>query len=253
MPALVTAASIQSAFVTACELELNALKPGNVHIHSAGHGMNTDMFMAAAKAAAPHIAARSATLGERIENAVRASVAVAGCNTNLGIILLCAPLACAALAGNGPLRVHLDHILDHTTIADAQAVYRAIAVANPGGLGSTPEHDVATIPTISLLAAMTAARDHDRIANAYATDFADLFDFALPALHTARIDALSSDRAITTLHMCLMAQFPDTHINRKFGSETAHEVQVESHRLRTSFLPGVMMPDLKHCSILMQI
>jgi triphosphoribosyl-dephospho-CoA synthase len=86
---------------------------------------------------------------------------------------------------------------------------------------------------------MTAARDHDRIANAYANDFADLFDFALPALTTARLSATSPDRAITTLHMCLLDQFPDTHIARKFGADIAHEVQIEAHRLRPHFLPAV--------------
>lgn len=239
MPALITPAWIQSAFIDACQMELSALKPGNVHIHAPGHGMDTDMFIAAANAAAPHIAAPSATLGQRIEQAVAASVAVAGCNTNLGIILLCAPIACAAQKGDGPLRVHLDEILDHTTVADAEAVYRAIQIANPAGLGTAPAHDVASVPTVTLLAAMTAARDLDRIANAYANDFADLFDLALPALHTARLDAHTPDRAITTLHMCLLDQFPDTHITRKFGPLIAAGVQRDAHRLRPSYLPAV--------------
>jgi len=233
------ATAIADAFIHACRAELASLKPGNVHDFADGHRMDTAMFIASAEAAAPFIADPALTIGARIEQAVSASLAAAGCNTNLGIILLCAPLACAAQSGNGPLRVHLDDCLDHTTVADAQAVYRAIQTANPAGLGTAPAHDVAGIPTVTLLAAMTAARDHDRIANAYANDFADLFDLALPALHTARISALTPDRAITTLHMCLLDQFPDTHIARKYGPQIAAEVQREAHRLRPFYLPAV--------------
>lgn len=239
MPALIKAASIAEAFVAACQAELSSLKPGNVHDFADGHRMDTGMFAAAATAAAPFIAQPDLSVGARIEEAVTASVAAAGCNTNLGIILLCVPLACAAQVGEGPLRVHIDEVLDALTVADAQAVYRAITIAKPAGLGTAKAHDVHEVPTVSLLDAMTAARDHDRIANAYANDFADLFDFALPALTTARLSATSPDRAITTLHMCLLDQFPDTHISRKFGPAAAHDVQVEAHRLRPHFLPAV--------------
>lgn len=239
MTALPHSAAIADAFVTACKAELASLKPGNVHDFADGHRMDTAMFQASAHAAAPYIAGPALTLGARIEHAVTASFAASGCNTNLGIILLCAPLACAAEYGDGPLRVHLDDVLDHTTVADAQAVYRAIAHANPGGLGHAPEHDVASVPSITLLAAMTSARAIDRIANAYANDFADLFDFSLPAFHTARLSAQSPSRAITTLHMCLLAHVPDTHISRKYGPQTAAAVQREAHHLRPSYLPAV--------------
>ena len=239
MPALIKAASIEQGFIAACRAELSSLKPGNVHDFADGHRMDTAMFVASAQAAAPFIAKPGLSVGERIEAAVSASVAAAGCNTNLGIILLCVPLACAAQAGEGPLRVHIDEVLDALTVEDARAVYRAIAIAKPAGMGSVKANDVATTPVVTLLEAMTQARDQDRIANAYANDFADLFDFALPALMTARLSATSPDRAITTLHMCLLDQFPDTHIARKFGAKVAHEVQIESHRLRSLFLPAL--------------
>jgi triphosphoribosyl-dephospho-CoA synthase len=233
-----TADGIGSAFLSACRAELESLKPGNVHVFGDGHRMDVAMFLASARAAAPHIADRTARLGERIERAVAASMDAAGCNTNLGIILLCVPLAAAAERGHGPLRVSLDAVLDDLDIADAQAVYRAISLANPAGLGSVPAADVGAPPDITLLQAMTLARGHDRIANAYASDFADIFDFALPALTTARISAETPQLAVTTLHMCLLDQFPDTHIARKFGRDTAAAVQRESHQLRTSYRPA---------------
>ena len=105
--------------------------------------MDTGLFIKSAEAAAPWIATPATPVGARIEAAVTASLKAAGCNTNLGIVLLCAPLAAAAEAGDGPLRVHLDAVLDHLTVADAQAAYRAIGHANPAGLGAVSTGDVA--------------------------------------------------------------------------------------------------------------
>ena len=96
MAAALKQAAIEAAFLAACEGELSALKPGNVHIFDAGHGMEVKHFRAAAKAAAPFIADPNLTVGQRILKATEASFAVTGLNTNLGIILLCAPLAYAA-------------------------------------------------------------------------------------------------------------------------------------------------------------
>ncbi len=232
--------AIAVAFRAACQAELKSLKPGNVHVYAAGHGMDTTLFERAADAAAPAIAARGASLGERIEQAVTASLAVTGCNTNLGIILLCAPLAEAAELGGAPLRVSLDRVLEETTVEDARATYRAIAAANPGGLGSANEADVtAAPPAITLVQAMALARDRDRIAAAYSDDFDEIFGFALPALTAARLSAALPDRAITSLHMALLAEFPDSHIVRKYGIKTAEKIQDEAHELRASFIPAV--------------
>ena len=97
MPGL-SAAQISDLFLAACRAELDALKPGNVHVHAAGHGMQVAQFEASAAASAPFIAAAGVGVGARILGAVEASFAAAGCNTNLGILLLCAPLAAAGWA-----------------------------------------------------------------------------------------------------------------------------------------------------------
>ena len=231
---------ISGLFLAACEAELQGLKPGNVHVYADGHRMDVAMFQASAVAAAPHIAADGVPAGSRIESAVKASIAVAGCNTNLGIVLLAVPLAMAAQQGKGPLRVRLSRVLDGLSIDDARAAYRAITAASPAGLGAVKDADVAAAaPALTLRDAMALARDRDRIALAYVTDFADIFDFALPALTAARLSASSLERAITALHMSLMAEFPDTHIARKHGPETADAVQNEAYRLRGSYHPAV--------------
>ena len=73
---------IAELFLAACRAELAALKPGNVHVHAGGHGMEVGQFEVSAEAAAPWIAASEAKVGTRVLRAVEASLAAAGCNTN---------------------------------------------------------------------------------------------------------------------------------------------------------------------------
>lgn len=47
----------QQAFVWACTLDVMVSKPGNVSVHSEGHGMTASMFIASANAAAPALTA----------------------------------------------------------------------------------------------------------------------------------------------------------------------------------------------------
>src|SRR5690242_8952515 len=84
-----------AAYLRACELDILVAKPGNVSVASAGHGMDAAMFRKAASATVEPLFRYRAALGARIENAVAAALAATGCNTNLGIVLLCAPIAAA--------------------------------------------------------------------------------------------------------------------------------------------------------------
>ncbi|MCS0501126.1 triphosphoribosyl-dephospho-CoA synthase [Ancylobacter mangrovi] len=228
------AAGVAAAFRAACRAELNALKVGNVHRHGAGHGMEVAHFERAADAAAPHIAAVGARVGARIEQAVDASLAAAGLNTNLGIVLLCAPLASAAeSAGPAPtaegLRARLRAALDGLDMEDAAATFRAITHANPGGLGRATEHDVTGPVRIGLVEAMGLAAARDSIARQFVTGFADIFEFGLPRLRAlANAPAEARTEAV---HLGFMAAFPDSHIARKSGIDIAEAVRAEAAAL----------------------
>lgn len=231
---------IATAFRTACRAELSALKPGNVHIHSAGHGMSIAHFERAADAAAPFIADPSLSVGARIFKATDASFSATNLNTNLGIVLLSAPLAKAAAEIDVAmgLRRRLAFILANLDEDDADACFAAIRLANPAGLGRVEKGDVSHAnPRMTLTEAMYLAADRDRIANAYVTAYADIFDVALPILAAARDAAERPDLAITALHMALLAEFPDSHIARKFGPDTASDVREEARRLGRYWQP----------------
>ena len=225
-------------FLAACRAELGALKPGNVHVHAAGHGMEVAQFEAAAEAAAPWIAAGGEKVGTRILRAAEASFAAAGCNTNLGILLLCAPVAAAAEMNlETSLRDRVRAVLAGLDTGDAAAVYAAIRRARPGGLGEAPEQDVAMPPTISLLEAMALAADRDRIALNYTTAFEDIFEFGLPELVRARSLTDDEELATTTLHMAYLAQFADSHVARKHGETIANDVRQKAIALKPFWHP----------------
>ncbi len=244
-----TAEEISAAFVSACRAELQALKPGNVHVYSAGHGMDIHHFERAADAAAPWIAEPTLKVGARILRATEGSFGVTGVNTNLGIVLLCAPLAKAAAevdAGTG-LRRRLAVILSMLDEDDADNAFAAIRLANPAGLGKVDKGDVSSANTrLTLIEAMHLAKDRDRIANAYVTAFEDIFDFALPVLADARALTGDFNLAVSTLHMALLAEFEDSHIARKHGPAAARSVRENALELRSLWRPAVTRKSFEH-------
>jgi triphosphoribosyl-dephospho-CoA synthase len=236
---LLSESETREAFLAASRAELLALKPGNVHVHAGGHGMEPAHFEAAAEASAPWIAAERLQVGERILRGVEAAMAAAHCNTNLGILLLSAPLAAAAQhEDGGSLRDRVRHVLAALDAADAANVFSAIRLANPGGLGTAPDQDVARPPTAGLRQAMALAADRDRIARAYVTDLAEIFEFGLPLLEQAGRNGAGAN-VVTTLHMAYLAQYPDSHIARKLGEEAALAVQAEARRHAALWDPAV--------------
>jgi triphosphoribosyl-dephospho-CoA synthase len=223
---------VQACYLRACELDVSVRKPGNVSRASAGHRMRAEMFLASAHASAPLLFRSPARVGERIEAAVDASWAAAGCNTNLGIVLLCAPIAVAIerrpeATTAETLRASIESVLADLDLRDAEAAYRAIARARPGGLGNAPNEDVHAPPTIELRAAMALAAPRDRIARQYAEGYADLFETGLQALDDRPANDDVNDNthaAVQRLYLAFLARFPDSHIVRNHGEAVAHSV-----------------------------
>jgi triphosphoribosyl-dephospho-CoA synthase len=213
--------SVAGAAQLACVLEVSAEKPGNITPSHDFHDTSYEDMLRSAVAVGPELArAGERGVGETVLAAVRASRQVAPANTNLGIALLLAPLAKAALDG-GALRARLGATLRALDVADARAAYAAIRVSSAGGLREQVEHDVRSEPTVGLREAMASAAGRDSIASEYATDYALTFDTGIPALVAARGDGLGVREAIVELHLRLLDAAPDTLIARKRGAEVA--------------------------------
>jgi triphosphoribosyl-dephospho-CoA synthase len=242
-------AIVAAAFMAACEDELQALKPGNVHVHADGHRMTVDDFRRSAAAASGPLTTPGARVGARIADAVAATLAAVGTNTNLGIVLLCAPLAAAAERAPAPLDAELARELAGLDRDDAALTFQAIVASAPAGLGRVERHDVFAPATVTLRAAMEEAAARDRIARQYATDFSDVFDLGLPVLR--RAVARWQDRRWATLatYLAFLSAFPDSHIVRKHGEAVAQETRDAAEqfraRLETSASPAALVPDLR--------
>lgn len=221
----------------ACVLEASAPKPGNVSPGRPFSDVRYEDFVVSAEAIArPLEGAGRRPLGETILMAVESTAARTRANTNLGIVLLLAPLARAAVrlldAPTLParsdrlrnLRAEVGRVLGDTTVEDARHAYRAIRLAQPGGLGNAEEQDVATEPTITLLEAMRLAADRDGIAREWDTTFEMTFERGVPALLNARADGLATSDAIVETYLTLLAGTPDTHIVRRGGDALAQRV-----------------------------
>ena len=218
-------------------LEVSAAKPGNITpAHDFSDTTYTDMVRSAL-ALGPVFAGERAgerRVGDLIADGVRATAHVAGANTNLGIVLLFAPLVRAAIirrADEG-LRSAVRRTLAQLDVRDAAAAFSAIAGAAPGGLGEAPEHDVRAPARVSLREAMAAAADRDSIASEYATGYAIVFDTGLRLLADALRGGARTLDAIVSLHLGLLAVHPDTLIARKAGLPAARAVSAAAREVR---------------------
>jgi len=222
--------AIVSAYQQACTIELAALKPGNVHRYANGHGMTQADFVTSAEVSAAPLTDPTFGLGERVFHAVAATRDAVGCNTNLGILLLCAPLIQALFDGGqdrGSLRNRLHPVLLHAGAVDTRWLFQAIELAAPGGLGESDRYDVRHPVDVPLLEVMAHAAECDQIARQYTTGYEDLFVFALPRLLACQRRWQSWEWAAAGLFLGLLARFPDTHIQRRHGLKKAIEI---SHR-----------------------
>lgn len=222
-----------SAFVLdACRIDVRAFKPGNVSLASPGHGMRAEDFLASAEAAATAIAQPGLMVGERILRAIEATRFVVSFNTNLGIVLLCAPLVHAAVQSSGQrqLRSRVDGVLSALTVKDAELAYRAIRLAQPGGLGRSVRHDVAAPPAVDLREAMREAAGRDRIASQYETVFADVFELGLPVVREFLARWQSREWAAVAVYLRFLSRFPDSLVARKLGDQAAASVTEEARR-----------------------
>lgn len=225
--------SIAMCAQAACILDVTTFKPGNVSIESGFSDMSAMDFLLSAAAIAPILErAPHRRVGEIILDCVRATRRVTRVNTNLGIILLLAPLA--SVPPGADLRDGLLRTLMRLDLADASAAYKAIRLAKPGGLGSVPQQDVASEPTVTLREAMALAADRDLVARQYVNNFEQVFEGAEFLRDEMNRSGAEDAAAVVRLHLTLLAKYPDSLIARKYGPEAAEEVSKRARQVLES-------------------
>lgn len=241
---------LAKAIRDACELEVTALKPGNVSSYRAGHGMTAADFLVSAEAIASPMTARDSSIGERIFNSVVATRGCVGCNTNLGIILLFAPIVHAALfpEPERSLKTRVNRHLATLDLMDAELAFKAICLASPGGLGNVSRHDVRRSAEVTLLHAMREAKARDLVARQYANGYRDVFEVGVRSARSALARWHSPEWMAVAVYLAYLARFPDSLIARKRGMAAAREVSATARifaaKLSAEPRPVTLVPAL---------
>jgi triphosphoribosyl-dephospho-CoA synthase len=205
----------------ACVLEASARKPGNVHRFRDFEDSHYLDYLLSASAITPAMdRARTAGVGAAVLEAIEATRRVVSTNTNLGMVLLLAPLAAVAVEETD-LAGGVDRVLHATTLDDARRVYQAIRLARPGGLGTAAQQDIAAEPTVTLTQAMRLAADRDLVARQYANSYTDVFKTGVPPLRAALALGQPLETAIIGTFLHLLASLHDSLIARKRGPAEA--------------------------------
>ena len=230
--------AIEAAVMASFIGEIEAYKPGNVSVYAGGHDMTVKDFILSAEVSTPLLCQPQASLGQRILESVEATRIAVGCNTNLGMLLLFAPIVMAAEAGfndiNG-LRSNLEITLNSLTQSDADQVFEAIRIANPGGLGSTESQDVNKKPDCSLKHAMKLASQRDSIALQYTNNFTEIFEIGFSTIKCFDKSWNSVKWSAVSCYMVFMSSIADSHIKRKYGEQIAEQIRKKSEVVAEKF------------------
>lgn len=231
---------------TACIWEATARKVGNVHPAASFADTSYTDFLLSAAAIAPCFDWPRQYVGHTVLEAVSATKQLVGRNTNLGIVLLLAPFN-----WNSPPDLFRQRLREKLATLDARHdanwVFRAIRLANPGGLGDAPDQDVRDEPTVTLLEAMRLAADRDMVARQYVNGFADVFDFGVPAFLAGFERFGNVEAAIVDSQLRWLAAYPDSLIARKNGPAVAEDVRKRAAEVLS--LGGIATPEGRRAGV----
>jgi len=230
--------SIGQCATLACLLEATAPKVGNVHRGADFADLSFTDFAVSAVLIGPTMEAAVATgVGRAALDAIAATRERVATNTNLGIVLLLAPLAAVPRAQS--LVGGVDQVLAALTADDCRLVYEAIGLAQPGGLGQVEQMDVHGPPPDDLLAAMRLAADRDLVARQYADGFDLVLNGIAPRIaECAQPGRWTLTEAIIRVHLQLLAEHEDSLIVRKCGREMAQRVSRLAEQTLDAGSPG---------------
>jgi triphosphoribosyl-dephospho-CoA synthase len=231
--------STGAAATLACLYEATAPKPGNVHPGAAFNDASYADFVTSAVVIGPILEqAAQRGVGQTMLDAVAATRAAVGTNTNLGTLLLIAPLA--AVPRDEDLRAGLVGVLARLDGRDTRLVYEAIRRSGAGGLSRTNQADVFADPPshLTLVEVMRLAADRDLVARQYTNDFADVFDGPAAWVAEGLSRGLPLSVAIVRAHVRQIASHGDSLIGRKCGPQIADEARHRATAVLVSGSPG---------------
>lgn len=185
-----------------------------------------------------------AELGKYILQAVDETNRWIETNTNLGIMMMCIPIAAAAAISNcfDEIQENVGRLMDATTVEDAVNLYDAINVADAGGMGDQEEFDVMSekakdelrVNNQTMFDVLEISAGWDRLANELTNKMPVCFEIGYPTFsHIWKscddVDVINKATVLT--FMTILSQIPDTLISRKYGNEVAESVSEKAEKL----------------------
>ncbi len=228
--------TLGSCATLACLWEATAPKPGNVYRGADFDDATYADFLTSAAVIGPAIEmAAGQGVGAAVLSAVQATQTAVATNTNLGTVLLLAPLA--AVPREKSIANGIAEVLSACDEHDTRQVYQAIRTAHPAGLGKVQQADVQETPTIPLQEAMRLAASRDLVARQYTNHFQQVQQVA-NSLSQGVQQGWPLAQSIVHSFLTLLAEHPDSLIARKCGDEDASEVSVRSAAVLAQGEPG---------------
>ena len=221
---------LKSAYLFSCKKDIELIKPGNVNLLSSHKDTKAQDYLDSAILSSKELFNQNYSLGKRILESVNVTRSKVNVNTNLGIILLCAPVIQSYIDFNNlDLREGIKKTLSTTSIKDTHDLCAAINISSPGGLGDSDMYDTASYPNASIKQIMDYSQEYDRISYQYSHNFSDIFDFIIPKLEFLNQRYESLDISLSLLFIEILAKIPDSHISRKFGDKIAKKTSNNAH------------------------
>ena len=223
---------LKAAYLFSCKKDIELIKPGNVNLLSPHKDTKAQDYLDSATLSSKELFNQNHSLGKRILESVKVTRSQVNVNTNLGIILLCAPVIQSYIDFNAlDLRDCIKKTLSATSVKDTHDLCAAINISSPGGLGDSDMYDTVSYPNISIKQIMDYSKEYDRISYQYSHNFTDIFDFIIPKLEFLNQRYESLDISLSLLFIEILAKIPDSHISRKFGDKIAKKTSNNAYDL----------------------
>ena len=170
--------TLKDIYLYACSKDVEVIKPGNVNIDYPHSDTTAYNFLRSAHDSCRSLFTQDLSLGERIYYSVIDSRKNTKVNTNLGIVILTAPIIQSLLKSTKTsFHSALKDVIKTSQISDTNLLCRAINSVNPGGLGEREEMDTNSLPNVTLKTIMDKSAKYDRLSYQYSTGYSDIFDF----------------------------------------------------------------------------
>ena len=115
-----------------CDVEMESLKPGNVHKYSKSHDMTTKDFFRSSLIVSKYLSQNNLSLGKKIINTVMQIQKKIKKNTNLGIILMLAPIVVVVekegLIEEKRLLMKIKSLIKKQNVKNSFPIFKAISL-----------------------------------------------------------------------------------------------------------------------------